>query len=564
MVLSCAGRQLAADHVPRRGFYLVPQETLLPMFVMPDQAPPHYALAAASQSAQAAQATSPGAGPAPGATQAAAATRQEVTSHGYHYIVVGNTLLAPNELQSALETGDTPQAAVSALKKAYEGKGYFLVALVAKAQEKEVWLQVVQGRLTHVDGPAHLAKFFTGLKGDDQIRNSDVIRQSTLAQAYAATNGQQPQLSFKPAPEVGGSSMVIDEKPVPDARAFGGSVTTGNFGNRYAGHYLAQAQAYAQHDGFTLQVNHSRALTGMDENTHGAYYAATSANLSAITPLGTFQADTSATSYQLGKAFAPLFPAGKIKVFGLSANQLLYADDAHRWSLKEGLHHIRDTGTVFNNSFTLRDQKYNVLDLGSDYSQRFGGWSGRPASVSLSAGIKLGSARGDSGFDRGAGRPTGHFQVYSASADLTQTLPRDYSVQFSLSGQSSPDILPSYQQWVLGGLNNLTAYLPGTIVGDRGYLGRVTVQGPQWRAGPLQLRPNVFAEYGATRYSFITAGSPTWQSLDDVGASLSLSLPGARTSAILAYAKPLGSRHVPTTVRDGQRAHAFFYLQVAL
>ena len=532
------------------------------MFVMPDQAPPHYAVAAPSQSAQA---TSPGAGPAHVAAKPTAATRQEVTSHGYHYIVVGNTLLARNELQSALETGDTPQAAMSALKKAYEGKGYFLVALVARAQDnKEVWLQVVQGRLTHVDGPRDLVAYFSGLKGNSSIRNSDVIRQSTLAQAYAATNGQQPQVSFRPAPEVGGSAMEISQTPVPDAQSFGGSLTTGNFGNRYAGHYLAQAQAYAQHDGFTLQVNHSRALTGMDENTHGAYYAATSANLSAITPIGTFQLDDSATSYQLGKAFAPLYPAGKIKVFGLSANQLLYADDAQRWSLKEGLHHIRDTGTVFNNSFTLRDQKYNVLDLGSDYSQRFGGWSGRPASLSLSAGIKLGSARGDSGFDHAVGRPTGHFQVYTASADLTQTLPRNYSVQFSLSGQSSPYILPSYQQWVLGGLNNLTAWLPGTIVGDRGYLGRVTVQGPQWHAGPVQLRPSVFAEYGASRYSFITAGSPTWQSLDDVGASLSLSLPGAHTSAILAYAKPLGSRHVASTVRDGQQAHAFFYVQVAL
>jgi hemolysin activation/secretion protein len=532
------------------------------MFFLLDLPPAQVEQTAIVRPAPAAQAAPP---PAV-APAAPAMSRQEVDSHGWHYIVVGNTLLAPAELQRALEAGDAPQSAISALKKAYEAKGYFLVALVAQAQDKnkQVWLQVVQGRLTHVNGPRDLVGYFSGLKGDSELRTSDVIRRSTLAQAYAATNGQQPQISFKPAPEVGGSAMEISQTPVPGARAFGGSLTTGNFGNRYAGHYLAQAQAYAQHDGFTLQVNHSRALTGLDENTHGAYYAATSANLTAITPLGTFQADSSATDYQLGKKFAPLYPAGKIKVFGLSANQLLYADDTHRWSIKQGLHHIRDTGTVFNNAFTLRDQKYNVLDLGSDYSMRFAGWSGRPASLSLSGTVKLGSARGDSGFEHGEGRPTGHFQVYTASADLTQTLPRDYSVQFSMSGQSSPDILPSYQQWVLGGLNNLTAWLPGTIVGDRGYLGRATVQGPQWKAGPLQLRPSVFAEYGAARYSYITAGSPTWQSLSDVGASLNLSLPGARTSAILAYAKPLGSRHVPSATEHGQQAHTFFYVQIAL
>lgn len=561
------------------------------MFVMPDQPPPHHVVAAAIAPAQAARAELPSAMPARAATNAApqsmvpagtpsasssrpvarsatdaknsAHTRLDVTSHGYRYLVVGNTLLAPVALRAALEAGDDPKAAISSLKKAYEAHGYFLVALVGQLRGREVWLQVVEGRLTHVEGPGALVAFFDGLKGDSKIQNSDVIRRSTLAQAYAATNGKQPQISFKAAPEVGGSTMHISETPLPNAHAVGGSLTTGNFGNRYAGHYLAQAQAYVQHDGLTLQVNHSRALTGMDENTRGAFYAATGANLSAITPLGTFQLDDNATRYELGEKFARLSPAGTIKRFGASANQLLFADDAHRWSLSEGLHHIRDTGTVFHGAYTLRDQKYFVWNLDSDYSMRFGGLFQQPASLSLSGGIKLGGARGKSGFDHQLGNPVGHFQVYTAGADLTQALPHGYSVQFSLSGQTSPDILPSYQQWVLGGVNNLTAYLPGTIVGDRGYLGRVTVQAPQWDVGPLRLRPNIFAEHGAARYSFITRGSPTWQSLDDVGASLNLSLPVAHTSAILAYAKPLGASHVARALRRGQQAHVFFYLQVA-
>lgn len=536
------------------------------MFPLFDLPPAYLEQAATVRPAPTAQAAPPPTIAAAAPATPAAVARQELDSHGYHYIIVGNHLLAPAEVSAAVSSGATPAAAVGALKKAYERHGYFLVALVGqqREQQKEVWLQVVQGRLTHVDGPPHLVGFFAGLKGNDRIRNSDVIRPSILAQAYDATNGQQPQISFHPAPEVGGSAMQISQTPLPDAHMFGGSVTAGNFGNRYAGHYLAQAQVSAQHDGFTLQVNHSRALTGMDENTRGAYYSATGATLSMITPLGTFQLDDNATSYRLGKAFAPLYPAGKIKVFGGSATQLVYADDLRRWSLTEGVHHIRDTGTVFNDSFVLRDQKYNVLDLGSDYSWRYAGLSGRPASVSLSGGIKIGGARGDGGFSRAEGTPNGHFSVYTASAGITQSLPADFSLQFNLSGQSSPDILPSYQQWVLGGLSNLTAWLPGTIVGDRGYLGRVTVQGPQWKAGPLQLRPSVFAEYGAARYSFITAGSPTWQSLDDVGASLNLSLPGSRISGILAYAKPTGSRHVTRSVRQGQQAHAFFYLQMAL
>ena len=132
------------------------------------------------------------------------------------------------------------------------------------------------------------------------------------------------------------------------------------------------------------------------------------------------------------------------------------------------------------------------------------------------------------------------------------------------SERAPTDTLPSYQQWVLGGVNNLTAYLPGTIVGDRGYLGRLALQGPQWSLGPMKLSANAFTEYGASRYSYIPVAAPMWQALNDVGASLSVALPVAHTSLMLAYAKPVGSRNVSAALRQGQQSHVFFYLQAAL
>ncbi|NII12389.1 ShlB/FhaC/HecB family hemolysin secretion/activation protein [Oleiagrimonas sp. C23AA] len=484
------------------------------------------------------------------------------TSHGYHYTVRGNTLLDAQYIKDVITRSPSPRDAVGALKKAYAAKGYFLAAIVGRSKGNQVRIQVVQGRLTHVDGPKGLARFFTGLKGDDRVRNTDVIRQSTLAQQYAATNGQLPQISFKPAPEVGGSTMDIGTKPLKNARWWGGSFTTGNFGNRYAGHYLAQLQGYARHDGFTLQATRTRALTGLDKNTAGAYYAATSANLSWVTPLGTYQLDDSFTKFKLGKAFAPLYPLGHIHVYGISGQQLLYADDSTRWTTSEGWHHIRDRESVFNGIYSLHDQKYMVFDGSTTYAKRFGGLFKHAASISLTGGIKLGGSRGDSGLAPQTGAPTGHFQIYTASAELTQSLPYDFNTQLSLSGQASTDTLPSYEQWVLGGVNNLTAYLPGTIVGDRGYLGRFTVNGPQWAFWGLRARPSVFTEYGATRYSFIAQGAPKWQSLGDIGAGLQLSAPGAHTSALLAWARPMTSKNVAATTRSGQRAHLFVYLQV--
>ena len=527
------------------------------MFLMLDQSPSTHAalVQPAAQAAAAPVASHGGAGALP---------RQEVDSHGYHYIIVGNRLLTDAALAEAVKKGRTPEQAVGQIKHAYEREGYFLVALVGKAEGQRVLLQIVQGRLTHIEGPPHLVAYFKRLKNNDRVRNSDVIRRSILAQAYDATNGQQPQISFKPAPEVGGSVMQISQTPLADSHWAGGSLTTGNFGNRYAGHYLAQAQAWARHDGITVQLSHSRALTGLDENTRGAFYSATTATVSAITPLGTFQLDGGSTRYQLGKAFAPLYPVGKIRTIGLSGNQLLYADSNRRWSLSEGVHRISDVETVFNGSYTLHDQKYLVWDASSDLSWRFGGLFSQAASLSLSGGVKLGTAGADSGFTKAPGAPTGHFRLYTASAGITQALSSQYSVQFNLSGQASTDTLPSYQQWVLGGVNNLTAYLPGTIVGDRGYLGRLALQGPQWSLGPMKLSANAFTEYGASRYSYIPVAAPMWQALNDVGASVSVALPVAHTSLMLAYAKPVGSRNVSVALRQGQQSHVFFYLQAAL
>jgi hemolysin activation/secretion protein len=534
------------------------------MFVAPDQAPPyHYAATAQVQPASVAHAAAPSSSAA-AAVQSEAPPRQELDSHGYHYIIVGNHLLTKVELAQAVKSGATPKDAVAALKKAYERKGYFLVALLGKEQHGEVWLQVIQGRLTHVDGPQHMVAFFDHLKGDDRIKNSDVIRPSILAQAYAATNGQQPQISFKPSPEVGGSTMDISEVPLADSHAVGGSLTAGNYGNRYAGHYLAQAQAWARHDGVTLQLSHSRALTGLDANTRGAYYSATSGSVSAVTPLGTFQLDGSTTTYRLGKAFAPLYPVGKIRTWGLAGTQLLYADEQRRWSLQEGVHRVTNSQTVFGGTYTLQDQKYVVWDASSDFSWRFSGLFSQVASLSASGGLKLGTAGAGGGFTRAPGSPTGHFRLYTGSVVVTQALSHQYSLQFNLSGQASTDTLPSYQQWVLGGINNLSAWLPGTIVGDRGYLGRLTLQGPQWTFGPMRVSANLFSEYGASRYSYIPALAPVWQALDDVGASASIAVPVAHTSLTLTYAKPVGSRDVTEVLRRGQRAHFFAILQVDL
>lgn len=486
-----------------------------------------------------------------------------IASHGFRYTVRGNSLLAPTQVQAALESGATPEAAIGALKHAYADRGYFLVAVVAAVQGQDVRVEVTQGRLAHVEGPADLAAYFTGLLGQDTVRNPEVVRRSLLAQSYAATNGEQPRVSFEPAAEPGASTLRVAATPLPDSAPASGSLTVGNLGNRYAGHDLAQLQGQLQHDGYVLQASHTRALTGIDQDSRGAYYSSTGVNLSKVTPAGWFQLDGSTTHYRLGVAFAPLDPGGSVKVFGASATQLLFADDNRRWTLAEGLHRIHDRQTVFDGAYALRDQRYDVFDLTTQASWRLPGLGGRNVSLSASGGIKLGGVGGAQGFYRGIGEPREHFRIYSARAGVDQSLAHGFSAQFDLSGQATPDTLPSYEQWVLGGWSSLSAWLPGTLVGDRGYLARLTLQAPTWQpVDAVKLHAGVFAEYAAARYRYVPASSPSWQRLSDAGASLMLDLPHPGAHALFAYAHPVGHSHVPYDVRRHQRAHVFLYLQL--
>jgi len=488
--------------------------------------------------------------------------KQIVKSHGYKYFIVDNHLLKPATVEKVVKAAKKPRAAVDALKNAYQKHGYFLVALVGRERGHRVLLHVVEGKLTHIKGPNQMTRFFSGLKGNKALTHSDVIRHATLAQAYDATNGQQPQIRFKPAPETGGSTMKISQKAMKHYQPVGASFTFGNVGNRYASRYLVQGHVYVKSHGFTLKVHDSYGLTGLSNKTKGAYYNSPGADLSYVTPWGIYKLDYSHTKYQLGNAFAPLYPLGRITRYGINGTQLLHASPRTRWTLHEGFHRLKDTETVFGGAYSLRNQHYNVFKFGSDFSHRFGGLFNHAASFSFGGNIKAGSPFGDSsGFPSPApGNPSSAFTLYEGHASVTQVLPKNFRLKLNTSGQITTDTLPEYQQWVLGGLNNLTAYLPGTIVGDSGYLTRLSAQSPNWHPGPFTISGKAFVEYGAARYSFVPAKSHTWQSATDIGTSLSLSLPITKSSATVAYAHPINTKHLSHTTRHNQSAGVFFYL----
>src|SRR3569623_1806507 len=65
------------------------------------------------------------------------------------------------------------------------------------------------------------------------------------------------------------------------------------------------------------------------------------------------------------------------------------------------------------------------------------------------------------------------YLLFRPSALLKFFWTNNIATGLEASAQFSSDTLPEQQQWVLGGVGSLTSSLPGVVVGDKGYLGRV-------------------------------------------------------------------------------------------
>src|ERR1700690_1078428 len=80
-------------------------------------------------------------------------------SHGYYYVVSGNTLLSRDAILASLEAPEDPKAALDSLRQAYLRAGYFLVAVRGEVRGKLVAVSVIQVRVTEEAVPPRLVPF---------------------------------------------------------------------------------------------------------------------------------------------------------------------------------------------------------------------------------------------------------------------------------------------------------------------------------------------------------------------------------------------------------------------
>jgi hemolysin activation/secretion protein len=485
----------------------------------------------------------------------------EIDSHRYHYVLTGNTLLPDIRIRDLIARASTPQGAVAAINDAYHQEGYFLVAIKAGVEGKQVNIQVIQGQITELQAPKGLRWYFSGVRNREDLSNDDLTYHSVLSNLYAQRNGYQMQLGLAPAQNPGGTALTVSQTPIPGYEPLSGSLIFGNYGSRYSSRYLTGGTLnYNPGWGINLNANFTQGLPSLTTASFGSQYETGGLGSSIVTPLGIYGFTSQWSHYKIGQSAAPLYPTGNIFTWSATGNQLLYASDKTRWSLNEAYTHVGYVSTVFSGLYTLVDQHYNYYSVGTQYNRGYSLLS-KPGSATLSFTYNQG-INGSHGtlFNDVPGYPVARFHYFDTSVSLSQALPWGFSASLNASGQGAFNFLPQQQQWVVGGFGNLSAYYPGVLVGDSGYSARFALQTPARSFYGFSAMANLFAEAAGTTYTQLAPQQAPWQSLSDVGIGITLQSPWGTTITALS-ALPVGHNNIPQTTLSQNRVVAYFVLQ---
>lgn len=452
-------------------------------------------------------------------------TPETIIGQDRTYIVTGNTLLPPRVVTAALSKAKTPSDAVDALLAAYRHRGYLLVAITARPEGQKLYVSVIQGMITDVQGHRGVRAFFKNAKERENLKKRSLIRDNILASSYAERSGHSLRLNISPASNPGGAVLDLQQTRKDGYFPVSGGVNFGNYGSRYSSGYVYGGSIVGNlGHGIQLSTNFTKGLPGLRRISLGSVYYQVGGGGSIVTPYGIYGFDVSRSHYELGKATKPLSPAGNSLTYEFTGEQLPYASESTRWSINEGFHHAKYLETVYN-YYKLLSQRYNYVSIGTNISR--GITLGHlPGVISGGATFNLGiSPRVGTLYDGRLGLPTSHFRYIDFNTGYNQGLPKNFSLAFSIQGQWSAQTLPSQQQWTLGGLGNMAAWEPSVVVGDSGYVSKLEIYGPDISRLHSHAKLGAFIETGGVTYRAATHGECPWNSLTDAGVDLTVQLP---------------------------------------
>ena len=427
----------------------------------------------------------------------------------YTLRISGNTYLSEGRIREVVEVGKTPSQVILLLNALYAAEGYLFVNVeyARRGNSDTIYVQVNEGHLADVEAPPELAPYFEKFEGERGVRKRDLEPMRVLAQIKADRMGRDVSSEYRiddSNPEAFTLRLEGEEKPAHDPVTF--TTVFGNPGNRFLGRYFGFANAKIDTPGGDqIGVGYGTAFTGLGDTRNGESYDNYSLSYSTVTTLGLYSLSASHTEYEVEERF-DLDDREEAEIFRLKASgsQFLYADEKTRWVLEQELQYTysiiefvsADPPDLIGQR--AQDEEYGAFRLGTTVSRSWELFD-RRGSVSGGAGYKRGLGGNVENLVN-TGRRT-DFNILDAKMTLRYLFPWELVGSLDLKGQKSIErLVPQDEQWVLGGTDNLSAYLPGILIGDSGAYARLQLQLPRWKLFDRPYRFSLFTEAGTAKF----------------------------------------------------------------
>lgn len=413
----------------------------------------------------------------------------------------------------------------------------------------EVLVLVQLRGVESVDVPPPLSAYFEGLAGRSPLTAGAFERRRVLAALHAERAGLAGQPVF--SGPLGQTTLKLD--PAQGDEAAKVAVEFGNPGTRFTGRYFASYSLNAATRwGDEFSVGWRDAFSGLGQNPNDGDYHELTPGWTRVTPYGIFGANARRVRYDF-RFGDRVIDATILQYEGLWLNPWL-ADFRQRLFTQVKVDRTENSIQFSDGPRRqLQNEFYTSAEVAALYS-RNQAVLGRVTQLETSLTVRK-------GLSDGIAEPSlanRDYLLYRPVLTFRAPVVENWPLSLTLAAQFSSDRTPEQSQWVLGGLDNLTGFLPGAAVGDKGSLARLVLGTPQLQRGAFTLKPSLLVEGGTARFN---AGGEE-RRLANAGLRVDANY-GRYVDASLAFAEPIVEKGFAEGVADQLDANLYFRLRLS-
>jgi hemolysin activation/secretion protein len=453
------------------------------------------------------------------------------------YEVEGNTLLTAPAVEQLLapyvgkQRGFSDvQHAQEALEQAYRKLGYSAVRVVLPEQELNkgvVHFKITETRLGKVTiegnrnfDEANIRKSLPGLRANETLNLSAISRSIKIANENPA---KKTNVQLQRSPKDGEVDALVK---VTDEKAWSINTSIDNTGDVHTGRNHLSVQLQHANVGGLDHIASMQYTTSLDYpskvSIYGAgYHIPLYGSGDSLDFLGSYSDVDSGT---VSAGLLNLQVSGKGTTFGTRYNHNFDRVGDYESKLIGGFDYKAFKNSVSASGIPLGND-ITVHPLSLTYTgNRQHGASATDFYMSGVHNIVGGDNGGTEDFERVRSNATASYMVWRYGANYNRSLPRDWQMRFSFSGQSTQDALVPGEQFGAGGATTVRGFDERAISNDTGRVASMEMYTPNLCKGTPQCRLLGFYDNGFVKRNHVLPAENKQASIGSVGFGLRMSI----------------------------------------